>query len=232
LVDLWRKAGEASEPPTEEALAQARRKVGSDKLILDEKNRTVRFAVEGMRLDLGAIGKGYAADKSMEAMKKHGAIGGMAAIAGDIRCFGRPPRGQEYWRIGLQDPNVAPNDLGPSKPLLVLALTNEGVSTSGDYRRFVKVQGQKVSHIVDPHTGKGASKLACDTIIAPDATLSDARSTAVNVLGLEKGLVLIERLPATAAILIPAGPGASLVCSSRAKAFVATTQETPEQSEK
>jgi len=127
LVDLWRKAGETEVPPTEDALAAARRKVGSDKLILDEKNRTVRFAVEGMRVDLGAIGKGYASDKSVEAMKKHGAIGAMVAIAGDIRCFGRPPRGQECWRIGLQDPNVAPNDLGPSKPLLILALTSEEI---------------------------------------------------------------------------------------------------------
>jgi thiamine biosynthesis lipoprotein len=220
LVDLWRRAGEANEPPTEEALAEARRKVGSDKLILDEKSRTVRFAVEGMRVDLGAIGKGYASDKSVEAMKRHGAMGAMVAIAGDIRCFGRPPRGQAYWRIGLQDPNVAPNDLGPSKPLLVLALTSEGVSTSGDYRRFVKVQGQKVSHIVDPHTGKGASKLVSDTIIAPDATSSDALSTAVNVLGLEKGLALIERLPSTAAILIPSGPAAEPVFSSTARSLL------------
>jgi thiamine biosynthesis lipoprotein len=227
LVDLWRRAGAANEPPTEEALAEARRKVGSDKLILDEKNRTVRFAVEGMRVDLGAIGKGYASDKSVEAMKKHGAIGAMVAIAGDIRCFGRPPRGQECWRIGLQDPNVAPNDLGLSKPLLVLALTNEGVSTSGDYRRFTKIQDRKQSHIVDPHTGKGADTLVSDTIIAPDAISSDALSTAVNVLGLEKGLALIERLPRTAAILIPSGQGASLVYSSRAKVFVATAQEAP-----
>jgi thiamine biosynthesis lipoprotein len=225
LVDLWRRAGEANEPPTEEALADARGKVGSDKLILDEHDRTVRFAVEGMRVDLGAIGKGYAADKSVEAMKKHGAIGAMVAIAGDIRCFGRPPRGQECWRIGLQDPNVAANDLGPSKPLLILALTSEGVSTSGDYRRFTSVQGQRQSHILDPHTGKGASTLVSDTIIAPDATSSDALSTAVNVLGLEKGLALIERLPSTAAILIPPGQGASLVYSSGAKAYVATMQE-------
>lgn len=225
LVDLWRRAGEANEPPTAESLAEARRKVGSDKLILDAEHRTVRFAVAGMRVDVGAIGKGYAADKSVEVMKKHGALGGMAAIAGDIRCFGRPPRGQASWRIGLQDPNVAPDDLRPAKPLLVLALTSEGVSTSGDYRRFVKVQGRKQSHIVDPHTGKSAGRLVSDTIIAPDATTSDALSTAVNVLGLEKGLALIDRLPSTAAILIPAGQGASLVYSSGAKAYIATTEE-------
>jgi thiamine biosynthesis lipoprotein len=225
LVDLWRKAGETNEPPTEEALAEARRKVGSDKLILDEKNRTVRFAVEGMRVDLGGIAKGYAADKSVEAMKERGAIGGMVAIAGDIRCFGQPPRGQEHWRIGLQDPNVAPDELGPSRPLLVFALTNEGVSTSGDYRRFVKVQGEKQSHIIDPGTGNGANKLVSDTIIAPDATSSDALSTAVNVLGIERGLSLIERLPSVEAILIPSGAGAAVVYSSGAKAYVVPAQE-------
>ncbi len=220
LVDLWHKAGETDVPPTEEALAEARHKVGYDKLILDEKNRTVRFAVAGMRVDLGGIGKGYAADKAVEAMKECGALGGMVAIAGDIRCFGRPPRGQEYWRIGVQDPNVARDDLGPSTPLLILALTREGVSTSGDYRRFVRVQGQKQSHIMDPGTGKGANKLVSDTIIAPDATTSDALSTAVNVLGLEKGLALVERIDGAEAILIPAGTEAQPIFSRGARAYL------------
>ena len=220
LVDLWHKAGETDVPPTEGALAEARRMVGYHKLILDEQNRTVRFAVAGMRVDLGGIGKGYAADKAVEAMKEHGALGGMVAIAGDIRCFGRPPRGQEHWRIGLQDPNVALEDLGPSKPLLVLALTSEGVSTSGDYRRFVRVQGHKQSHILDPGTGKGANRLVSDTIIAPDATASDALSTAVNVLGLEKGLALIERIAGTEAILIPTGKDAQPLFSHGARAYI------------
>ncbi len=209
-------------------MAEARSKVGFDKLILNKEHRTVRFAVEGMRIDLGGIAKGYAADKSVEAMKKLEALGGMVALAGDIRCFGRPPREQEHWRIGLQDPNVGPNDLGPSKPLLVFALTNEGVSTSGDYRRFVRVQGTKQSHIIDTATGKGANKLISDTIIAPDATTTDALSTAVNVLGLEKGMALIERLPGVEAILIPAGNGATPVFSRGAKAYVVRPQEMTE----
>lgn len=225
-VDLWHKAGRTNQPPTEEALAETRRKVGFDKLILDEKDRTVRFAVEGMRIDLGGIGKGYAVDRAVEAMQKQGAVGGMIDLGGNIRCFGRPPQGQTHWRIGLQDPNVAPDALDPSKPLLILALTSESVATSGDYRRFVKVQGQKQSHIIDTATGKGANKLVSDTIIAADATTADALSTVVNVLGREKGLALIERLPSTAAILIPAEQGGSLVYSSGAKAYIATMAAT------
>jgi thiamine biosynthesis lipoprotein len=226
LVDLWRKAGETNEPPTEETLAEARRKVGSDKLILDEKNRTVRFAVEGMRVDLGGIGKGYAVDKAVEAMKKCGARGGLVDLGGNIRCFGQPPQGQEQWRIGLQDPNVAPNEFGGTKPLLILSLTNESVATSGDYRRFVKVHGEKQSHIIDTATGKGANKLVSDTIIAPDATTADALSTAVNVLGLEKGLALVERIAGTAAILIPAGQGVRPIFSRGAGAYIVSAHET------
>ncbi len=225
LVDVWRQSGKTDVPPSEEALAEARRKVGSDKLILDEKNRTVRFAVEGMRIDLGGIGKGYAVDRAVEAMQKRGALGGMVDLGGNIRCFGLPPPGQESWRIGLQDPNVAPDAFGPSKLLLVLRLTEESVATSGDYRRFVMVQGRKESHIIDTHTGRGANKLASDTIIAADATTADALSTAVNVLGPAAGLALIERIPGAEAILIPPGEKASLLYSRGAKAYVVPSPE-------
>jgi thiamine biosynthesis lipoprotein len=220
LMDLWKAAGEANEPPTEQALAEARARVGYEKLILDEKNMTVRFAVKGMRVDLGGIGKGYAVDKSVEAMKERGAIGGMVDLGGNIRCFGRPPRGQGHWRIGLQDPNVAPEDVDSSRILLVLALTEQSVATSGGYRRFVEVRGTKQSHIIDTGTGKGASKLVSDTIIAPDATAADALSTAVNVLGPEKGLALIERLPNVEAILIPAADPIHPIFTTGAKTCV------------
>jgi len=232
LVDLWRKAGETDVPPTPEALAEARQKVGSDKLILDEKKHSVRFAVEGMRVDLGGIGKGYAVDKAVEAMQKKGAVGGLVDLGGNIRCFGQPPQGQERWRIGLQDPNVGPEEFGGTKPLLILALKNESVATSGDYRRFVKVQGEKQSHIIDAATGKGANKLVSDTIIAPDATTADALSTAVNVLGPQAGLALVERLAATAAILIPAGKDAQPIFSRGAKAYVRSSPEAAQRDEK
>ncbi|MBN1507710.1 MAG: FAD:protein FMN transferase [Sedimentisphaerales bacterium] len=220
LVDLWKAAGEANAPPTEEALAGARAKVGYGKLVLDEKNMTVRFAVQGMRIDLGGIGKGYAVDKSVEAMKQRGAIGGMVDLGGNIRCFGRPPRGQETWRVGLQDPNVAPEDVDNSRILLVLSITDQSVATSGDYRRFMNVQGQKQSHVIDATSGKGANRLVSDTVIASDATTADALSTAVNVLGPQEGLALIERLPNVEAILIPADKDAHPIFSSGAGAYV------------
>lgn len=220
LVDLWRTAGEKNEMPSEDALAEARRKVGYQKLILDDKAATVRFAEEGMRIDLGGIAKGYAVDKAVEAMRKQGALGGMVDLGGNIRCFGLAPRGQQKWRIGLQDPNVAADDFDGTKYLLVLELGNESVATSGDYRRFSVVKGEKESHILDARSGKGARKLVSDTIIAPDATTADALSTAVNVLGAEAGMALVERLPSVEAILIPADGRNTLVYSSGARAYV------------
>jgi thiamine biosynthesis lipoprotein len=220
LVDLWRAAGEANEPPAEAALVEARRKVGYDKLLLNEADRTVRFAVDGMRLDLGGIAKGYAIDLSVEAISKHGALGGLVDIGGDVRCFGRPPKGQAEWRIGLQDPAVGPDDLSSGIPLLVLKVSDAAVTTSGHYRRYVEVDGHKQSHIVDSMTGKGADKLVSVTVIAPDATTADALATAVSVLGPEKGLALIEQLDNVEAILIPSGSGAKPVFSAGAAAYV------------
>jgi FAD:protein FMN transferase len=158
-------------------------------------------------------------DKAVEAMTKRGALGGLVDLGGNIRVFGQAPGGQEHWRIGLQDPNVAPDQLGGSQPLLILALTDASVATSGHYRRFTPVEGRTQSHILDPRTGAGAGALASDTIIAPDALSADALSTAVSVLGLEKGLALIERLPSVEAILIPANEGGSPIYSSGAKAY-------------
>ena len=218
LVDLWHKAGEANIVPDENTLAATRTRVGYEKLILDANGRTVRFAVAGMRLDLGAIGKGYAVDKAVEAMQNRGAIGGMVDSGGNIRCFG-VPADTDTWLIGLQNPKSAGTDtdlpelhgaIGTGEVLMVLKLNPDkigmAVATSGDYRRFVTIDGKKVSHIVDPNTGASADRLSSDTIIAATAVDADALSTAVNVMGAEKGLALVESLPGVEAILVTDGP--------------------------
>lgn len=220
LVDLWRAAGDANEPPSEAALTEARLRVGYEKLILEPKEMTVQFATEGMRIDLGGIAKGFAIDKSVEAVRKGGALGGMVDIGGDIRCFGRPPEGQEHWRIGLQDPTEATEDLITGEPLLILQLSDAAVTTSGDYRRYTTVAGRKQSHIMDAQTGRGANQLVSVTIIAPNATTADALATAVSVLGPQKGLALIETLPAVETILLPAGEDAGPILSQGAAAYV------------
>ena len=203
LVDLWRLAAEANSVPTDAQIQQARSRVGCEKLILDANEMTVRFALDGMRIDLGGIAKGYAIDKAVETMQSCGAIGGMVDIGGDIRCFGAPPKGKKTWLIGLQDPTITKDNTTAAKSLLILNLKNAAVATSGSYRRFALIEGKQYSHIIDRKTGAGAEGLSSVTIIANNATDADALATAVSVMGPEKGLTLIEKIPHTEAILIP-----------------------------
>lgn len=202
LVDLWRRAGEANSTPTDAQLAAARAKVGYEKLILDANEMTVRFAVDGMRLDLGGIAKGYAIDKAVKALQAAGAAGAMVDIGGDIRCFGTPAGGKKQWLIGLQEPDQAPFGLAPAKILAKLRIRDRAVATSGDYQQFVLIDDERHSHILSRTTGKSATGLSSVTVIAPNATDADVLATAVTVLGPERGLDLIETLPDTEALLI------------------------------
>jgi len=227
LVDLLRSAEKKEVVPSEEEIAEAKLKAGYQKLKLDDQNRTVKFTVDGMKLDLGGIAKGYAIDRAVEAMQKGGAIGGMVDIGGDIRCFGAPPQGKNHWLIGLQDPSVGPDIIIPAQAgistgelLLVLKLENAAIATSGSYRRFVLVGGKKYSHILDTRTGYGSDELASVTVISKNATDADALATAVSVMGAEKGLALIETIPETEAILISLGPEFERVETSGAEKYI------------
>jgi len=219
LVDLFRIAKDKQTPPTEDEISQAKSKVGFEKLKLDDQNRTVQFTVEGMRLDLGGIAKGYAVDKAIEAMQTCGAVGGMVDIGGDIRCFGAPPEGRNHWLIGLQNPNLEKDTTGHNI-VLKLKLTNGAVATSGDYQQFVLIEGKRHSHIIDRKTGTNTEGLSSVTIIADNATDADALATAVSVMGTEKGLKLIESTDDTEAILIPAGKTLKFIKTANACQFI------------
>ncbi|NIA17267.1 MAG: hypothetical protein GWO86_02855, partial [Planctomycetes bacterium] len=218
LSDLWKEAEDANLLPSDEALAAAKAKVGFDKLRLDTEHRSVKFTVRGMKLDLGAIAKGYSIDLAVEAAKKHGALGVMVDIGGDIRCFGQTPRGKKYWVIGLQNPVV----VGDNGQNIIdrLKIFNMSVTTSGNYRRFVTIGGIRHSHIINPATAASADELSSVTVIAPKAVDADALATAVSVLGLARGLELIENTPNTEAILIPNRAQAETITTSGAEEYL------------
>jgi len=216
LVKLFRTARDTGKAPTPEQIADAKARVGYEKLVLNDAEKTVRFTVEGMSLDLGGIAKGYAVDKAIEVMQQHGALGAMVDIGGDVRCFGTPPKGKETWTIGLQDPN---SDGGPGL-LLKLKIENAAVTTSGDYQQYAIIDGKKQSHILDRKTGKSVQGLASVTIIAQNATTADALATAVTVTGPKKGLDLIESIPSTEAFLISAAPTYKLTKTTAAEKYI------------
>ncbi len=219
VVALWRKAADTNSLPTDAQLQLARSKVGYQKLILNQDKMTVRLAVKGMKLDLGGIAKGYAIDKATEAMQASGAIGGMVDIGGDIRCFGAPPPGKKTWMIGLQDPTLT-DKLAPGKILLRLKLTDVAIATSGDYRRFALIEGKRYSHIIDTKTGLSSDQLSSVTVISDKAIDADALATAVTVMGTEKGLDLIEKIPQTEAILISPAPDYKITKTTGADKYI------------
>jgi thiamine biosynthesis lipoprotein len=216
LVDLWRQAGDANTVPTEQQLQEAGSRVGWDKLILKDNEQSVQFAVDGMQLDLGGIAKGFAIDRAVEAIEEVGGLGAMVDIGGDIRCYGKTPKGQKYWLVGLQNPNLESEE----QILFTLKLSAGAVATSGGYQRYFLIGGRHYSHIINERTGSTAEALSSVTIIADSATDADALATAVSVIGAERGIELIENRAGTEAIIISAAPEYKVTETSGAEKFI------------
>lgn len=173
LTTLWRESRRTGELPADGIRAAAVSACGWRELEL--AGRTVRLKKPGMRLDLGGIAKGFAADRMFEVMKRHGFARTCIAAGGDLR-LGDPPPGKTGWKVGLKTFDV-------EKPEEVVELTNCAVSTSGDLHQFVEIGGKRYSHILDPRTGLGLTEKIAVSVIAPTATVSDALATACCVTG-------------------------------------------------
>ena len=219
IEELYRSCEKQNTLPTKEQIARAKEKSGFEKLIIDKKNKSIRFSVEGMKIDLGGIAKGFAIDKAAEVLMNKGAMGAMIDVGGDIRCFIKPGAKRKSWKIGLQNPKKVDKSALTDEYFLALELENIAVTTSGDYRRFVLIEGEKFSHIIDPAKATSSTTLSSVTIIASSATDADALATAVSVMGEEKGLELIEKTKDTEAIIISAGPEFKLRKTSNADAY-------------
>ena len=207
LLDLWREAAEVDVLPTKEVLAAARAKVGWGQLVLEPEGRTAAFGVAGMVLNVDGIAKGYAVDRAAEAAGQAGAAGGLVDIGGEVAVFGRAAGGQG-WLIGVQDPFAADVDDQLSERVRWrIRLKAGAVATSGNYRRYRQIGGQRHSHIVDARTGQTADALASVTVVAATTETADVLATAVSVLGLEAGMALIEEIEGAEAFAVSGGPG-------------------------
>ncbi|MHC4563078.1 MAG: FAD:protein FMN transferase [Planctomycetota bacterium] len=171
---IWSAAGKAEHLPEENDL-QAAREVSGWRHFGMIDNEVVKH-VEGARIDLGGIAKGYGIDKATDAMLAAGCTGGLVEVGGDIRCFGRKADGSE-WLVAVRDPF----DL--SRLMGTLTLGDGAVCTSGNYERFSVINGQRYSHIIDPRTTRPAETAPSVTVLAPTATVADGWATALSVLG-------------------------------------------------
>lgn len=200
LVQLWRRARRTREMPDPERLAEAQALTGYRMLHLDEKAQTVRLDKRGMRLDLGGIAKGYAADVALAILKQRGIGQALVAGGGDI-AVSEPPPGLPGWTIG-----IAPLEAPDRPPPRRLRLVNAAVSTSGDAEQHVEIGGIRYAHIIDPKTGMGLMGQRSVTVVAANGTTADALATAVCVLGPERGLKVIGAVDGAAALFVEATP--------------------------
>ncbi len=196
VVRLWRQARRTHELPDPKALAQAWELVGYANVRLDAKKRTVQLLKPGMQLDLGGIGKGYAADAALAVLKKHGIHEALVAAGGDIAVSGPPP-GTDGWTIGIA-PLLDPD----AKPKRYLILHDAAVSTSGDSEQFSEVNGKRYSHIIDPRTGIAMVGRMSVTVVAPQGIIADPLTKVVSVLGPRDGLAIIEATEGLAALVV------------------------------
>lgn len=180
--------------PDEAQLTAAVQAIDYRYVQIDREAGTVRFAHPEVYVDLGGIAKGHAVDRGIELLRARGIDQAMIAAGGDSRIIG-DRRGQP-WTVGVQDPRK------PGTMAVLLPLEDTAVSTSGDYERFFERDGVRYHHILDPTTGDSAREVRSVTILGPEATLTDALSTSVFVLGVRAGLTLIDSLDGIDAIII------------------------------
>jgi len=164
-------------------------------VILDEKKCTVFLKEKGMRVGFGGIGKGYAAERAKIILQQKGVKSGIVNAAGDLTAWGYQPNGKE-WTIGIADPNSSHH------PFSYLNITNMAIATSGNYEKFITINGKKYSHTIDPKTGLPISGIKSVTIISPNAEIADAMATPVMIMGIKVGLDMVNQVAGLACIIV------------------------------
>jgi thiamine biosynthesis lipoprotein len=210
VIGLWREARKTARMPDPAALQAAAARSGFRKLHLDPARRTVRFDMAGMALDVGAIGKGYAASEAIEVLTACGIRSALVAVSGDL-AFSDAPPGQRGWRIRVH--SGAPEF---ARVPGTLELTHAAVSTAGSSEQYANVNGRRYSHIIDPASAMGLVDDVTVTVIARDGLEADGLDTASSILGAARGLALIESIPDAAALIVQRSPaGTTVLPSSR-----------------
>ncbi|RMF74334.1 MAG: FAD:protein FMN transferase [Acidobacteria bacterium] len=174
LIELWRAAGEQGRLPDEDEIRRAREASGWDDFELRDEGALKRRTTA--RVDLGGIAKGYAIDRALDAMRDAGVAGGLVDVGGDLHAFGQDPTGQGF----------AVDIRHPRRPGVFRSLHVAGdgaVCTSGDYARWVEIDGRRYGHVIDPRTGRPAASAASVTVVAADALTADVWATTLTVLG-------------------------------------------------
>lgn len=196
LINLWGIGTDAARVPSDAEIKEKLALVGYDRIEFDETANTVRLSEKGMAVDLGAVAKGFAMDEVLAIYQKYEIEDGLISLgASTVYALGKNTQGNA-WSVGI----VNPRDENSDDYFGIIHLSDEVISTSGDYERYFIKNGKRYCHILDPKTGYPADSSVMSATIVLDAQtqdegmLSDILSTAVFVLGQEKGMELIQKL--------------------------------------
>jgi len=196
LSALWRDSIHNKTLPSEDTIQDLIKVVSGTDMILDEKNSLAKIN-KCQSIDLGGIGKGYAADIALKAYKERGIKSAFINLGGNVHTLGEKTNG-EPWMVGIQDPRHV-----RGINIAALRICDRSVVTSGDYEKYFEMGNKRYHHIIDPKTGYPAnSDLISATVVSPSSMEADALSTAVFILGLEEGMELIEKIPGAEGVLI------------------------------
>jgi len=182
-IQLWRKARWNKKVPAQRLRERAAVKVGMHNLEFNDVERTVLLKQTFMRLDLGGIAKGYAADEALKVLVQNGVEFAIVDGSGDMAMTDHP---SENWKVFVADDKQKTSEY--------IFLNKGAIATSGDTTQFVEIAGKRYSHIVDPRTGLGVTNRCRVTVVAPNCQLADSLASAVTVMGPERGLELVESL--------------------------------------
>jgi FAD:protein FMN transferase len=186
----------AHQRPTDTQIAERLSAVDYRHIMLAGAERSIFFKTVGVRINLGGIAKGYVVERAAAMLRERGVQHALLNAGGDTRVIG-DRRGQP-WIVGIRHPRVA------DEVVTRLPLVDEAISTSGDYERYFEENGRRYHHIINPATGRPTEGILTVTVIGPDGTITDGLDTAIFVLGVDKGLELIESYPEYETIIVDA----------------------------
>ncbi len=192
---IWKFDGSMQEMPSKDKIKISVQKVGYQNILLDKENSTVFLTKKGMKIGFGAIGKGYAADKAKELLIRDGVEAGIINASGDMNTWGNQPDHTD-WKVAITNP------LNKDNAFALLPVVNSAVVTSGNYEKYVILNGKRYSHIIDPRTGYPSEDIVSVTVFAPKAELADALATSIFVMGIDIGLDRINQLTGVESIII------------------------------
>jgi FAD:protein FMN transferase len=192
---LWNFDQNMTSLPDKETAKKMVRLINFKNIALDQAKGTVYLKEKGMRIGFGGIGKGYAAERAKQVMRQAGVESGVVNASGDLTTWGVQPDGKE-WTVGIANPNAN------GQVFSYMSISGMAVATSGNYEKYVMIDGKKYSHTIDPRTGLPVSGIKSVTIITTNAEIADAMATPVMIMGIETGLDMINQIKDIEAVII------------------------------